>query len=217
MAEANISNAFNQLNLMDSESVAPILDLPTEVLVKIFAMLQQEDVLGNVAMVCKRFLEITRIPEVLPNVRIFSNYIEDIGFYARKIQNLHEIYPASTFDIDVYYAEYSDMEKLQNVSHLINNMSLRFGLDSNKEDSFPVFENLEFMDLRDVANPGRYGPIFHLYQVPGFWSNFPKLTYLNFDVWDIMYGMVSIQKKYIFLTTVSIIYISFLCFRQWPS
>ena len=193
MAEANISNTLDQLKLVDSESMKGVLDLPNEVLVKIFKMLGQEDILKNVARVCKRFLEITRSSEVLPIVRIFTNRVDKI--YAKKIQNCHGIYPASKIEIDVYFTQYSDLEQLQNVSDLIKNMSIGFCLDSNREDSIPVFGNLEYLSLRDIADPLGDGPDCSLNGVPKFWSIFPNLTYLYFSFLNIMYRTVRDREE----------------------
>ena len=198
MAEANISNTLDQLKLVDSESMKGVLDLPNEVLVKIFKMLGQEDILKNVARVCKRFLDITRTPEVLPIVRVFGNHVDII--YAKKIQNCHGIYPASKIEIDIENTEYSDMEKLQDISDLVKNMRIGFELDSDNEESIPVFKNLEYLDLTEIVNPIRDdGDIIFLHEVPRFWSSFPNLTYLDFDAVEIMSGMVSVIYL-IFLT-----------------
>ena len=193
MAEANISNTLDQLKLVDSESMKGVLDLPNEVLVKIFKMLGQEDILKNVARVCKRFLEITRSSEVLPIVRIFSNRADKI--YAKKIQNCHGIYPASKIETDIYFTQYSDLEQLQHVSNLIKYMTIGFCLDSNREDSIPTFCNLEYLGLHDIANPLSDGPRCHLDEVPKFWSRFPNLTYLHFSFLNMVFRTVSVREE----------------------
>ena len=49
-----------------------ILELPNEVLVQIFSKLTQENILENVALVCRRFFEITRLQRTLPIIKILS-------------------------------------------------------------------------------------------------------------------------------------------------
>ena len=77
MAEANISELLS-LRLNDIKFTTNLLDLPNEILAQIFSMLRQEDILRNVARVCKRFLEITRTLEVLPIIRIYDTFINPI-------------------------------------------------------------------------------------------------------------------------------------------
>ena len=200
MAEASEANILNELSLKmnDLKFTTSILDLPNEVLVKIFVLLCQEEILKNVARVCKKFLEITRSSYVLPIIRIISQHVD--GIYAKKIQNCHGIYPASKIEIDIENTEYSDMEKLQDISDLVKNMRIGFELDSDNEESIPVFKNLEYLDLTEIVNPIRDdGDIIFLHEVPRFWSSFPNLTYLDFDAVEIMSGMVSVIYL-IFLT-----------------
>ena len=216
MAEASEANILNELSLKmnDLKFTTSILDLPNEVLVKIFVLLCQEEILKNVARVCKKFLEITRSSYVLPIIRIISQHVD--GIYAKKIQNCHGIYPASKIEMDVYSAEYSDMENLQHVSNFIKNMFIGFGKENTNIDSFPIFENLEYLHLRHIAIPLGPNTIPHLNEVPKFWSNFPKLTYLHFDGLDVMFRTViftnivglntltqSWIKNYIYLFNVS--------------
>ena len=47
-----------------------ILDLPNEILEPIFLMLSQKDRQQNLALVCRRFLEITRNPNFVQDVKI---------------------------------------------------------------------------------------------------------------------------------------------------
>ena len=49
MAENTVSKSMNHLKFNDSGTGKGILDLPNEILVEIFSMLPQEDVLKNLA------------------------------------------------------------------------------------------------------------------------------------------------------------------------
>ena len=199
MAEANICELLS-LRLNDIKFTTSLLDLPNEILAKIFSMLRQEDILRNVARVCKRFLEITRTPEVLPIIRIFDTSINPI--LPKKMQNCMKIYPRSKIEIEIGYAKYSKMKKLGipatdrtgTVASFVKHMTLGVVLDSvENRELYPKFENLELLWLNDIADSSTDGiSIFgRMYKISGFWSHFPNLTYLYFNTTEILQGIVS--------------------------
>ena len=107
-------------------------------------MLQQDVILRNVARVCKRFLEITRSPEVLPIIRIYDNLVNPIT--AWKLHNCMKLYPRSKIEVDIRKAKYSQMSVLDHfgtVSSFVKRMSLGFVLDNvgnQVQAPFPTFD-----------------------------------------------------------------------------
>ena len=70
MADSKMSKSMAKLDLKESEEAVNILNLPNEILVQIIINLAQDDILKSVALVCKRFLEVTRLPKILPIITI---------------------------------------------------------------------------------------------------------------------------------------------------
>ena len=203
MAEANISNEPS-LKLNNLKFTISILDLPNEVLVKIFSMLCQEDILKNMATVCKRFLEISRTPEVLPIIRSCDIFVDPL--LPRKIQNCMKIYPRSKMEIEIKQAGYSALNLLREqttgtIASFVKYMSIELFLDDVADPrSFPMFENLEFLHLNDIAPLRlRPGTTIFMYRIPRFWSHFPNLTYLYFNAIHILRGIVGFHNHYYLL------------------
>ena len=208
MAGANISNE-SSLKLNNLKFTTSILDLPNEVLVKIFSMLCQEDILKNMAKVCKRFLEISRTPEVLPIIRSSDTFVNLL--LPRKIQNCMKIYPRSKMEIEIKQAEYSALNLLREqttgtIASFVKYMSIELLLDDVADPrSFPMFENLEFLHLNDIA-PLRLKPgtTIFMYRIPRFWSHFPNLTYLYINAIHILRGIVGFHKYYYLLNRIKL-------------
>ena len=188
MAEANVSNPMALLKLNDPETV--ILDLPTEILVKIFSLLSQEHILNNVARVCKRFLAITRSPMVLPIIRMTGhfNWTMEKEYLSTKIQNCLKFYPQSKFDIEVRIpippyspTNYSNVKHLLQVSDSIKYMWARFCIGNSKG---VLFKNLEYLALQATYShsSSHFGVYSDQLHTSAFWNNFPNLTYLLFNV-----------------------------------
>ena len=83
-----------------------ILDLPNEILETIFLMLPRKDILQNVALVCQRFLEITRNPNFVQNVKIdLSPDENDITKVEKscwqRVKKVLQIYPRC--EIELYH------------------------------------------------------------------------------------------------------------------
>ena len=98
MGDSKISKSVAKLDLKESQDVLlNIQDLPNEILVQIFSKLAQDDILKSVALVCKRFLEVVRLPKVLPLIKITcqGNFEEDLPM----IQNCLALYPKSQLNI----------------------------------------------------------------------------------------------------------------------
>lgn len=181
MAENTVLKSMNHLKLNDSETGKGIMDLPNEILVEIFSMLPQEDVLKNLAIVCKRFLAITRSHEIMPIIRIECHLLDQS--LPRRIQDCLDLYPASKINLVTWETNYSDEKHLQHVSDSVKYMSIEFRMDRNEE---PVlFQNLEYLSLRITHPPTPSDEyLIHLYWIKHpftFWNNFPNLTHLMFD------------------------------------
>ena len=89
-----------------------IMDLPEEVLETIFLKLSKYDVYRNLALVCRRFLKITRGEVFAPNVKLkydlngrtycqspIYKFPEIFKVCTRKMENVLKIYAKSTFHL----------------------------------------------------------------------------------------------------------------------
>ena len=74
MAEKTICESFDRLQLNGSET--SILDLPDEVLAMIFQRLTQGDVMHGIALVCQRFLKISRWPSMVKSAKIVGELLK---------------------------------------------------------------------------------------------------------------------------------------------
>ena len=86
-----------------------MMDLPDEILTEIFLNVSQQDIHRNLALVCRRFKDITRSPIFAPNVKI-EPVFKDIPYLripiiefpdcaVRKMEHMRKIYPKCTFEI----------------------------------------------------------------------------------------------------------------------
>ena len=182
-----------------------ILDLPNEVLETIFLMLPLKDILRNVAMVCQRFLEITRNQNFVQNVKIDLSPDEyDITKVEKscwqRVKKVLQIYPKC--EIELYHITkglngiaindivgYSWMSCFSSFASSITKMTLDVTHENlDNFSDFIVLENLECLDLtisapedpleegEELVGPGDLGA--------EFWNNFPKLKFLTFKSWD---------------------------------
>ena len=74
MAEKTICESFDRLQLNGSET--SILDLPDEVLAMIFQRLTHGDVMHGIALVCQRFLKISRWPSMVKSAKIVGELLK---------------------------------------------------------------------------------------------------------------------------------------------
>ena len=180
-----------------------ILDLPDVVLKTIFLMLSRKDILQNVALVCKRFLEITRNSNLVQSVKIDlspdENEITKLEKSCwQRVKKVLKIYPQC--EIELYHKAkakngtlindifgYSWMSCFSPFASSITKMTLDATHECLKDFSdFIVFENLEYLDLT-ISAPDPLGEgelVGPLDLGAEFWNNFPKLKFLTFKSWD---------------------------------
>lgn len=68
---------------------------PDEILETIFLKLPKKDVYARLALVCRRFLNITRCQAFTPNLKIKYEFPE----VCRKIEQVAKIYPKGTYEV----------------------------------------------------------------------------------------------------------------------
>ena len=91
---------------MDPQAETGILNLPNELLEKIFLMIRRGDVQHNLALVCHRFLSITRQPKFVKNVRFElipkedDDWCEELdNSCLEKIEKVLKFYPRCKIDL----------------------------------------------------------------------------------------------------------------------
>ena len=155
-----------------------ILDLPNEVLIKIFSNLSPEDIYKNVALVCSRFLEVTRSPK-LPRLVTIPSYTS-IYQLVQTVENCLNKNPLSKFDIEhLNIKSPDDSEPLFQVAPFIMKMKISLDFDWKASD-FPFFESLETLYIEDT-----YHRVKH---INGIWKMFPNLTNLEIVLFDYING-----------------------------
>ena len=176
-----------------------ILDLPNEVLEPIFLMLSRHDIQQNVALVCRRFLEITRKPNFLETVKIElipnENDDRDLAMSCiEKMEKVLKIYPHCKLELFQAHEQmrgtghakndivgYSWMKKFLPFASSI--MELRVeSIHEDVEDfsEFILLENLNCLEL-DVSYTDIHGGDSIQDVEAEFWSNFPYLKSLRID------------------------------------
>ena len=173
-----------------------IMDLPDEVLEMIFLKLSRYDVQHNLALVCRRFLNIARRQIFVPSVEIGKPFIESgMNFpecYLKKIEKVKKVYPNCNILLNCLLKDesegdilpgYSWMKKFLPYDSSITVLTLR--LEHNWQDTsdfldFIFLENLETLDL-DVSltdHHGGGGPSIQDVEAE-FWKKFPNLKSLK--------------------------------------
>ena len=153
-----------------------ILDLPNEVLLKIFSNLSPEDISQNVALVCNRFLEVTRSPK-LPRLVTIPSYVT-ICQLVQTVENCLNEYPFSKFDIQhLSIKSPDDSEPLFLIAPFIMKMKISLNFDWNASD-FPFFESLEALYIEDTYHTVK--------RINGLWKMCPNLTSLEIVLFDYM-------------------------------
>ena len=191
-----------------------ILDLPNELLETIFMKLSQEDIQQNVALVCRRFLEITRNPKFVQNLKIKLSPDENDCRQLQKsclerAQKVLKIYPQCQIELyhQTYGADcsgnlineiigYSWMGCFSPFASSITKMTLEVTHEYVSDFSdFIALENLEYLDLEISVPDAVDGVEFELVGPNDlgaeFWNNFPKLKFLSFRNWDAQMDHVS--------------------------
>ena len=177
MEYSKISKSMAKLDLKNSKVLLNIQDFPNELLVQIFNKLAQDDILKNVALVCKRFLEVSRLPKVLPIIKIPCQGVfeEDLP----RIQNCLEVYPKSLLYIDNLEIKLSlgHFEVLESVAPSIQRLKIMVDFDLDFPEP-PLFQNIKVLELDDTAY---LEDDFDLHGI-GFWKQFPNLTALRINL-----------------------------------
>ena len=177
MADSKISKSMARVELEESVEVVNILNLPNEILVQIIIKLAQDDILKGVALVCKRFLEVTRLPKMLQiiNIPCLGYFEEDLP----RIQNCLAIYPKSLLYIDDLEIKLSlgHLEVLESVAPSIQR--LKITVDFDMDFAYPpLFQNIKVLELDDIDY---LEDDFDLHGI-GFWKQFPNLTALRLNL-----------------------------------
>ena len=151
-----------------------ILTLPNEILEQIIIKLAKDDILKSVALVCKRFLEVTRLPKILPiiDIQCQGDFEEDLS----RIQNCLAVYPKSqlhVFDLEIKLS-LGHFEVLESVAPSIQKLKIMVDFDLDFPEP-PLFENLKELELEDFAY---LEDDFDFHGI-GFWKQFPNLTSLK--------------------------------------
>ena len=176
-ADSKISKSMAKLDLNESEEVVNILNLPNEILVQIIIKLDQDDILKSVALVCKRFFEVTRLPKILPiiNIQCQGDFEEDLP----RIQNCLAVYPKSQLhvvDLEIKLS-LGHFEVLESVAPSIQKLKITVDFDLDFPQP-PLFENLKELELEDFAY---LEDDFDFHGI-GFWKQFPNLTSLKISL-----------------------------------
>ena len=185
-----------------------ILDLPNEVLETIFLMLSQEDSQQNVALVCRRFLEITRSQNFVQDLKIElapdetdDRYIDQSEVKKscwERVEKVLKIYPQCKIELHfetmssndplwsyVVYdlIGYSWMSNFSPFATSITKMTLSvIHYDLKDFSDFIVLENLEYLDLTILPHFMIREPFKPQDLKAEFWKKFPKLKSLNFGM-----------------------------------
>ena len=181
MEHSTISNSLKNLDFKESKDRVTILDLPNEILAVIFSKLSQDDILKNVALVSKRFLEVSRLRETIPYI-VFprKNYWNDIYFnrIVKGIRQCIKFYPQSFLYVNLFWGiKYSNFYKLRRVAPYIDALVGAMNFDCIKVP--PKFKHLEYLGLDVEEISSCEGVTSHFERIPGFWKRFPRLTNLN--------------------------------------
>ena len=175
-----------------------ILDIPNEVLQTIFMMLSQKDSQQNVALVCRRFLQITRSPNFVQNMKIQLNGDQRFGYGYdleqscwQRVKKVLKIYPQCK--IELYHSNPAGFIRLVNIIQgfswmnnfrpfaiSITKMTLRVAHNYLKDFSdIIMLQNLEYPDMT-IQHSGE--PFVPQDLKAEFWNKFPKLKSLKFSM-----------------------------------
>ena len=170
-----------------------IVDLPNEILEMIFLKLSRYDILHNLALVCRRFLNITRRSIFVPCIAIGDSFIgPGINFpecYLEKIEKVKKVYPKCNILLNCLLESgeqgyilpgYSWMKRFQPYDSSITKMSLRLEHNWQRQDTsdfldFLFLENLECLYLDVSLTDWHRGSLSIQDVEAGFWNNFPHL------------------------------------------
>ena len=171
-----------------------IMDLPDEVLEMIFLKLSRYDIQHNLALVCRRFLNITRRHVFVPSVVIGDSFIDSETNFPEccleKIEKVKKVYPNCNIKLICLLADeydehilpgYSWMKKFLPYDSSITELNLRWKhnwLDASDFLDFIFLENLESLDLDVSLTDKNDGPSIQDVEAE-FWKKFPNLKSLK--------------------------------------
>jgi len=164
-----------------------ILDLPSEILLKIFWFLPIFDIHNGVAMTCKRFLEFTRLPEFYQLITLKTN--DDVPIsnqqkldykneFLNKIHNiLRHSHPDCRLNIQVT-KDQIPIGDLGTFASSIQKLSMESKFASGRDWYFvPLFKNVEELKLTNFEISGEYENYY--LKSRDIWTKFPKLNSLK--------------------------------------
>lgn len=198
MDDSRILRSMKKLNLEESKGTSTILDLPNEILALIFSKLSQEDILKNVALVSKRFLEVTRLQMTLPDISIKTGLFEKI----QPIKSCIKFYPYSQIHLRWIGEKYSKFLKIRRVASNIKSMDIALEFDCTRVP--PKFKNLEYLSIEEDFCGVFWKPYAcNFEKIPRFWKKFPNLSHLKIKTFcDLQKSLVCYFFKYIILHTM---------------
>ena len=166
-----------------------ILDLPSEILLKIFWFLPIFDIHHGVAMTCKRFLEISQLPEFYQLITMKTN--DDVPIsnqqkldyrneFLDKINNiLRHSHPDCRLNIQVT-KDQIPIGDLGTFASSIQKLSMESKFAIGRDWYFvPFFENVEELKLTNLEISREYEN-YHLTK-RDIWTKFPKLNSLKIN------------------------------------
>ena len=179
-----------------------ILDLPSEILLKIFWFLPIFDIHHGVAMTCKRFLEFTRLPEFYQLITLKTN--DDVPIsnqqkldykneFLNKIHNiLRHSHPDCRLNIQVT-KDQIPIGDLGTFASSIQKLSMESKFAIGRDWYYvPLFKNVEELKLTNFEIGDEYE--FYNLKCRDIWTKFPKLTALNIHAGhnsDVSYYLVT--------------------------
>ena len=171
-----------------------LLDLPNEILEVILKYLKIDVIHLKAALVCKRFLEVTRLPTFCETFRVGFEYeqnrskneqIEDSCL--KKIKQILKLYPDCQLEFYHYGDKSKDFflffESLKKFAPSITKLELMFYNESLNYFGFRkiiYLENLKCLVL-DFSNYCEEVGFSMSHLGDGFWRNFPNLTSLTIE------------------------------------
>ena len=176
---------------------AGLMDLPNEILKMIFLLLKTKTIHLTVASVCKRFLELTRLPDFCENFQIemkcqLTEGHESYGIRnscLERIKKLLKVFPDCNLQLH-YYGEdqvgskefFGAVEDLVPFQYSITDLTLSFHgqVDWKFSSKMICLEKLKHLHI-DLSNyDWELG--LDITDLPSaFWNNFPNLTSLKIE------------------------------------
>ena len=180
-----------------------ILSLPEKLLTKIFLHFPRNFNLRNVGLVCRRFLQVVRLPIFVPHQKIISLEEDDESRAICQrslveIINILKIYPECKLQLSLskgidaaIFQDYSRPSKMISFRNLepyflsISTFDLHIGLCEDDLTVIPSLVNLEslnlhFTDYKVESNYGSFCGIYSAHHL--FWEKFPNLVSLSLGV-----------------------------------